>query len=226
MRKADPARWIGFLAALVAALFFCTEGGRALLLRTLPAAVDAMGPLGPALFVAAFAAGVAFLLPVLPFVFVGAVLFGSGWGSAANVAGGTLGAALAWLAARRLGGGFLFRALPERWGRGVDENMERRPAYAVFLLRVLPLFPYSATSFALGLTGVRFAPYLGGTLAGSVPMTLAYTWLFARTGAVLRRPGFRLSELLGLDAAVPMAIVVLLLAGSTLARRLAQEPSA
>jgi uncharacterized membrane protein YdjX (TVP38/TMEM64 family) len=217
--QADPLRWVGILSALCVAAFFCTERGRVALVSFLPGVLTELGAVGPVLFVAVFAVAVAGLFPVLPFVFVGAVTYGALGGTLANVAGTVLGALLAFLAARVLGPGLLERSLPRGWGSRLDALLARHPNYAVFLLRVLPFFPYAPTSFALGLTGVRTRAFLLGTLAGSVPMTLVYSWLFARAGAVLRRPGARLTELLTVDAALPMAAALVLLLGSVIVRR-------
>ena len=217
--KADPLRWLGILAALAVAAIFCTERGRAALVSTLPALLDGLGGAGPVLFVAVFSIAVSAFFPVLPFVFVGAVTYGLWGGTAVNVAGTALGASLAYVAARLLGAGLLQRTLPRGWGEKLEGLLERQPTYAVFVLRVLPFFPYAPTSFALGLTRVRFRAFLWGTLAGSVPLTLVYTWLFARAGAVLRRPGARLTELLTVDSVLPFGAAVLLLCASALVRR-------
>jgi uncharacterized membrane protein YdjX (TVP38/TMEM64 family) len=224
--KADPLRWLGILAALSMAAVFCTEGGRAALVSTLPGLLDGLGVAGPVLFVVVFSLAVSTFFPVLPFVFVGAVTYGLWEGTALNVAGTVLGASLAYGAARVLGAGLLQRSLPRGWGDKLDGLLERQPVYAVFVLRVLPFFPYAPTSFALGLTRVRFRAFLWGTLAGSVPLTLVYSWLFARAGAVLRRPGARLTELLTVDAALPFGAAVLLLVTSALVRRRLAEVAA
>jgi uncharacterized membrane protein YdjX (TVP38/TMEM64 family) len=217
--KADPLRWLGILAALAVAAIFCTERGRTALVSALPALLDALGSSGPVLFVGVFSLAVAAFFPVLPFVFVGAVTYGLGGGTAVNVAGTALGASLAYAAARAVGSGLLQRTLPRGWDEKLERLLERQPTYAVFVLRVLPFFPYAPTSFALGLTRVRFRAFLWGTLAGSVPMTLVYTWLFARAGAVLRRPGARLTELFTLESVLPFGAAVLLLSASALVRR-------
>ena len=215
----DRLRWLGILAALAVAAIFCTERGRAALVSTLPGLLDALGMAGPVLFVGVFSIAVSAFFPVLPFVFVGAVTYGLWGGTAVNVAGTALGASLAYAGARVLGAGLLQRTLPRGWGDKLEGLLERQPTYAVFVLRVLPFFPYAPTSFALGLTRVRFRAFLWGTLAGSVPMTLVYTWLFARAGAVLRRPGARLTELLTVDSVLPFGAAVLLLCASALVRR-------
>ena len=215
----DRLRWLGIVAAASVAAIFCTDGGRFALVTTLPGVLEALGPAGPLLFAAVFSLAVAAFFPVLPFVFVGALTYGLWGGTALNVAGTTLGASLAYGAARLMGAGLLQRSLPWGWGDRLEHLLERQPTYAVFVLRVLPFFPFAPTSFALGLTRVRFRAFLWGTLAGSVPMTLVYSWLFARAGAVLRRPGARLTELLTLESALPFGAAVLLLCLTALVRR-------
>lgn len=51
-----------------------------------------------------------------------------------------------------------------RWRR-LDRNLARDGWRLVGLLRVSPVMPFAATSFALGLSSIAFRPYLAGTLA-------------------------------------------------------------
>ncbi|MEO5338867.1 MAG: hypothetical protein H7841_18595, partial [Magnetospirillum sp. WYHS-4] len=73
-----------------------------------PAAVEAWiagyGALGSALFVLAFAAGTVLFLPGTLFALAGGALFGPVLGTLHNLAGATLGATVAFLAARYLAG--------------------------------------------------------------------------------------------------------------------------
>lgn len=54
----------------------------------------------------------------------------------------------------------------------------------VCLLRISPLMPFSATSFALGLSSIRFRNYLVGTLA-SLPALLGYVFIGTVADATL-----------------------------------------
>jgi uncharacterized membrane protein YdjX (TVP38/TMEM64 family) len=53
----------------------------------------------------------------------------------------------------------------------------------VFLLRLSPLFPFSLSNYLLGLTAVRFWPYVGATWAGALPGTFCYVYLGATAEA-------------------------------------------
>jgi uncharacterized membrane protein YdjX (TVP38/TMEM64 family) len=46
----------------------------------------------------------------------------------------------------------------------------------VLRLRLLPLVPFNVLSFAAGLAGVPFRPYLAATALGILPGTIVYTY--------------------------------------------------
>ena len=60
----------------------------------------------------------------------------------------------------------------------------------VFLLRISPVMPFAVTSYALGLSAVRFRPYLLGTIASLLPL-LAFVAMgrIAGFGATQLRAG-------------------------------------
>lgn len=104
----------------------------------------------------------------------------------ALVAGGSLvGAALAFGLSRSL-----FRAAIERLLlrhgqlRRIDESIAGRGWKLVFLMRLSPVMPFSATSYLLGLSSVRLADYLLGTLA-CLPALFGYVFLGTLTDAGL-----------------------------------------
>ncbi len=46
----------------------------------------------------------------------------------------------------------------------------------MWLMRLSGFPPFTWTNYALGLTGVKFLPYLVATFFGIIPGTLAFTW--------------------------------------------------
>lgn len=106
-------------------------------------------------------------------------IYGIALGFGLSATGVALGAALAFLLARS--------ALRPGIARTMDRNPKLRRLDAaitrdgwrlVLLMRVSPLMPFSLTSFALGLSGIAFRPYMLGTLA-SLPALLLYVVLGA-----------------------------------------------
>ena len=44
-------------------------------------------------------------------------------------------------------------------------------------MRLVPLFPFNLTNYALGLTRIRFVPYVMTSFICMAPGAIAYTWL-------------------------------------------------
>ena len=111
-------------------------------------------------------------------------MFGPFWGSILNLIGGTLGATLAFLAARYIGGEWVTRkagGLLKRVIDGVDAEGWRFVAF----VRLVPLFPFNLSNYALGLTHIPLHHYVPATLVCMIPATVAYTWLgYAGRGAL------------------------------------------
>jgi uncharacterized membrane protein YdjX (TVP38/TMEM64 family) len=52
-------------------------------------------------------------------------------------------------------------------------RLDRSGLLAVTSLRLIPAIPFSVLNYAAGLSGVRFAPYLLGSVLGTAPGTIA-----------------------------------------------------
>ena len=111
---------------------------------------------------------------VLPASLLG-IAAGALYGVAAGfavAAGGTLaGAVLAFGLARSLLRPFVARLLAHRPRLSkLDTVLAADGWKLVFLLRISPVMPFAVTSYALGLSAVRFRPYLLGTIASLLPL--------------------------------------------------------
>lgn len=119
-------------------------------------------------------------IPGFIIVFANGLAFGMVWGTAVSLAGYAVAAAACFYVARRWGRGH-FRRLTTRLGlASLDAWVTRSGAKAVFLLRLLPGFSFDGVSYAAGLTGVRFRPFLVASLAGSLPQVLLFVHLGER----------------------------------------------
>ncbi len=175
MRQHDLWRWV--IAVVLGAAI-----GTALVLRdridmaTLASWVAAARWAGPLVFVAAYAMATLLFLPGSVLTLAGGALFGPFWGTLWNLTGATLGAALAFLVARYLAGGWVERRIGgslQRLRDGVEAEGWRFVAFA----RLVPLFPFNLLNYALGLTRIRFAAYVIATGVFMLPGAVAYTWL-------------------------------------------------
>jgi len=136
-------------------------------------AVEAAGVWAPILFVLLSGAVTVTPVPRTVFTVAAGVLFGSVVGVLLAVAGTTLAAMAAFWLVRAVGGGFVARHAhrsPVAWVRA---RLDRCGLLAVLSLRLIPMVPFAALNYAAGLSGVRFWPYVAGTVLGILPGTVA-----------------------------------------------------
>lgn len=148
-------------------------------IRELQGWIAGLGAWGPLAFVLLYGLATLAALPGLALTAIAGALFGSLVGVAAVSAGSTLGAALAFLAAR-----YFARNSIEAWLAGnprfqkLDAMVQRQGAVVVAITRLVPLFPFNLLNFGFGLTKVPFGTYL------------LYSWLCMLPGTVLYVVGF------------------------------------
>jgi uncharacterized membrane protein YdjX (TVP38/TMEM64 family) len=113
-------------------------------------------------------------------------LFGVWLGTLVVSFASTLGAVLAFLAARYVFADALSRAASnrprlKRWLDALDRGFREHGAYYVLLLRLTPVFPFWVLNLGLGLTPVRLGTYWWASQLGMLPATL----VIANAGASL-----------------------------------------
>ncbi len=125
-------------------------------------------------------------------------LFGLWGGAAVAVAGATLGAVVAFLAARTAFGDGLGRTLRRRAGprlRRMEEGFRNDAFSYLLVLRLVPVFPFWLVNIVPALAGVRLRPYVLATVIGIVPGALVYAGAGSGLGALLdqgARPNLKL----------------------------------
>lgn len=142
--------------------------------------IQSQGILAPLVFGSVYVVAVIFGLPGSALTIGGGLLFGTAWGSVINLISATLGAILAFCVARYLGREVvakLLRSQPKL--AGLDQKIGRNGFYSVLFLRLVPLFPFNALNYGLGLTQVTFRDYALATAVGMLPGSFVYTSLGA-----------------------------------------------
>jgi uncharacterized membrane protein YdjX (TVP38/TMEM64 family) len=158
------------VAALVVLGRFGPDGLSA---ATVQDTVRGAGVWAPALFVVL---QVFVTVPPVPrtiFTVAAGLLFGSVVGVAIAVSATALAAVVAFWLMRLTGGTFMDRFAdrgPVVWTR---QRLDRSGLLAVTSLRLIPALPFSLLNYAAGLSGVRFVPFLLGTVLGTAPGTIA-----------------------------------------------------
>jgi uncharacterized membrane protein YdjX (TVP38/TMEM64 family) len=203
---AGPLIRIG-LAGLALALLIVAGRSLAGLLPAVTLRVQSLGALAPIAFILVYAVAEIAFVPGSLLTLAAGALFGLVWGTAFAMAGATLGAVAAFLVARYA----LRRSVERRIQasprfKALDAALEREGRKIVFLVRLTPLLPFNALNYALGVTRVRFADYLIGSI-GMLPGTLLYAYYGHVVGDVAR---------LAAGAAPPRGIEHYLLLGAGL----------
>ncbi len=228
---------LGLLLLLAAIAVFRRWSAGLSDLEALRLQIESAGLFAPVVYIAVYLLFALLFLPAFPLTIAAGVLFGPIWGTIYASAGSTAGAAGAFLTARAIGravrgpqkprflGGFRDRRaiggerveewLTKRFGRGVlahiDQEVRHRGWAYVALLRMIPVIPYGALNYALGLTPIPFLHYIAASWAGMLPWTAAYVLLsFSLLGVVGgKAPGWNLAAA-GVAVAALLALSLLI----------------
>ena len=207
--------------------------------------IESLGPYGPAGFILA----VAFfecipLFPTQPLSLASGLLFGAQKGALCMLTGTTLAAFLAFTIARGIGRPLAEKIIRHEMAEGSDASSKDggpvqeklrgvltaieqgtfwQQTGAIFVLRMTPIVPFSASNYVLGLSPLPVTPYMLGTAAGMAFWSCIYASLGGASRALLRRgadPDVLLSDLIAKagsyteEAAAAVAVAV---AGTALA---------
>ena len=181
-------RRLVLLAVLLAGIACAVIWRSYLSVPQIQAFVLGMGQWGPAVFVLLYAIGPAFLVPGLPFDLVAGILFGPIWGTVYALLGSTLGATIAFLAARTVGRDWTEEKLSgplRKLKQGVDKGGWEFVAF----VRLVPVIPFNLLNYALGLTRIRVAPYVLASFVFMAPATAVYVYAGWAGGEALTGEG-------------------------------------
>jgi uncharacterized membrane protein YdjX (TVP38/TMEM64 family) len=195
--------------------------------------VQGLGVWGPVVFILGYAAATVAFLPGWILTMASGIIFGLTKGTVYSLIGATLGASAAFLTARygarsrierKIAGNAKFAA--------IDKAVGREGFKIVSLLRLSPAFPFNLLNYALGLTKVRFLPYLAAC-AAMLPGTLLYVYYGTVLGSlaalasgtkVHRGSEFWIFLGVGLLATIVVTTFVTRLAGRALRQEIDDPP--
>lgn len=140
------------------------------------AAVGDMGAWAPLAYISLFALAAVLFVPGSILSLAGGGLFGPVWGKAYALLGATVGATLAFLAARYLASDWVVATAGGRL-KQLAEGVEAEGWRFIAFVRLVALFPFNLVNYALGLTRVRLLDYSLASLVSMAPGAIAYTYL-------------------------------------------------
>ena len=142
----------------------------------LQARVESLGAWAPVGFILLYGVSTVAGLPGGILDVVGGAVFGPVYGSLINLAGGTLGAALAFLVARYVAAEWVRRRAGPRVQK-VIASVEADGWRFVAFVRLVPVLPYTIANYLLGLTRIPFWHYVLATIVFMAPATVSYTYI-------------------------------------------------
>ncbi len=212
--RPNVGRWLVLAVAVGAVVLFVTAGPdeQSVIRRSAEWRDYARGNLTAAFaaFVAAEVALVAVSAPVgIWLTVLAGFLFGVGLGTLAVNVGSTLGAVLAFLAARYVFADAIHRAAARRPRfaatlAALDRRMANHGGYTVLLLRLTPVFPFWVLNLGLGMTRVRIRDYWSATQLGTLPATLVVANLGASLAEITSFRGLLSPRVLGALCLLPL----------------------
>ena len=156
--------------------------------------------LASAVYVAVTVVGcVALALPGVTFAVLAGLIFGPIWGTVLCSLATTIGAVLAFAAARYfLKDSVKPMAMKNKYiKKWLFDEGDKNQLFILMLTRLIPLFPYNLQNFAYGVTDIKLSVFTIGSLVFMLPGTAMYTigtagiadsenrWLYLATAAVL-----------------------------------------
>ena len=140
-------------------------------------------------FMAAYAVAVAFSIPGAVFITIaGGFMFGPYLATVYVVIGATIGAFAVFLAARYALRDFFLRKVGNAAKRMEAGFRENELSY-MFILRLVPIFPFWLVNLVPAFLGVTIRTYLIGTFVGIIPGAFVYALVGDGAGAVLDAGG-------------------------------------
>lgn len=174
-----PAILLGLLAAMAVLARIGDVPER---LAAVAETTRAPGPWTPVALIGVYALRPLTLVPVTPLWIVSGALLGWGSGAAWSVVGTSVGAAIGFALARRLGRDFVERRFSRlgRLGR-VEPGHGLR---TVLALQLTPVMPHDLINAVAGVSRMPYRHFFVGSLVGSLPIIVVYTYVGSAVLAV------------------------------------------
>lgn len=174
-----------------------------------------LGIWAPIIYIFLYTIGTILILPSTPLNLSGGAIFGIWWGTLWTTIAAIIAAIIAFYYSRTIGRDLIAHRLKGQIAT-IDAEMQQGGLFYMFAIRLLPIIPYGIVNFAAGLTSIRFADYLIGTMLGTLPGILPFVMMGAGIKSVTQ------GDILPLMTA--LALTGMLVGGATWYRRHRRSP--
>jgi phospholipase D1/2 len=141
----------------------------------------------PLLTMAAFVVGGFLMVPVLLLILVCGLAFGPLLGSIYAIAGCLASGAAAYAVGHVVGHATLARFAAESVKR-LDRRLAKRGIMTIFVMRKIPVAPYTLVNLVAGASAISFRDFMIGTLLGMGPGVIAINVFGHQIANVMRHP--------------------------------------
>jgi uncharacterized membrane protein YdjX (TVP38/TMEM64 family) len=192
---APPVSWTRRIARVVILLLGLTVGFYVLreiknagLLDQALRWIQGLGPWAPVVFILLYVVTVLIFLPAAILTAGGGFIFGMATGALYVLIAATIAANICFLLGRHIARGWIAHRLEAQPRfKALDEAVARDGWKIVALVRLAPVFPFSITSYAFGLTRVPLGQYFLANFA-MIPGTLMYVYFGSIARDLTERP--------------------------------------
>ena len=138
--------------------------------------IESFGFKAPIIYILLYTIRPLFLFPASLLSLSGGLTFGPIYGTIYGVVGASLGAYLSFFLSRKLGMEAVESLVGNKLSK-INNQLEHHGLRSILVLRLIPLFPFDAISYAAGLSNIGFGSFALGTTLGIIPGAFVYNFL-------------------------------------------------
>lgn len=183
MKKASRniAKYVGSIAILAVICFLISKiSSMNLGINDIQSYIQSFGGFAPLVYIIIFALVPLTLFPDSIIAIAGGLVFGLGKGYLYTTIGALIGGSLSFYISRLLGRNFVKKLTKDKLDN-IEKMINEKGFTIIFLLRLIPLFPFDVISYGAGLTTIKYKDFAVSTVLGTIPGVLVFTNIGAKS---------------------------------------------
>ncbi|SCI20091.1 TVP38/TMEM64 family protein [Romboutsia sp. Marseille-P6047] len=136
--------------------------------------VQSFGKIGPIVYIIMFALVPLTFFPDSVLAIAGGLIFGLFKGYIYTAIGALIGGTISFYISRYWGREIIKKLTKEKLDN-IEVMINNKGFTIIFLLRLIPLFPFDVISYGAGLTSVKYKDFILATFVGTIPGILVFT---------------------------------------------------
>lgn len=172
--KWQQSVFIVFILIVIGSLILYSAFNEDINIEQIRQNIKGFGIWTPVVFIAFYTVGTIFI-PSTPFMALAGILFGFKYGFLYTVIGGFLSSIIIFKISRKLGKDQVEAILENKYLKYLNVYNERLRSGGIMdliILRITPIMPFNALNIIMGVSKIKTADYIIGTLLGLVPSNI------------------------------------------------------